>query len=143
VGLLVVSMIAVMVAVLGWEPSPWHGQVRVCRSPYHRVKLRHESGMTVRDAVAMSRAALGETAGESAVLYRWKAWLPERIPDATVMGLQGALGFAGLHGCSDALWQWWDGIVPRRDPWREIARGGSALDRPVSPGELIVLRREP
>jgi hypothetical protein len=139
VGLLVFSMIAVMVALLGWEPPPWQDQVRVCRSQFHRAKIPYEPGMRVRDAVALSRDVLGETANESVVLYRWKPWLPERIPDATVMGLQGALGFAGMYGWSDGLWRWWDGVVPRHDPWREIARDGDAHDRLMKSGELIIL----
>jgi hypothetical protein len=95
--------------------------------------------MRVKDAIAQSRAVLGEAAGERVVLYRWKLWLPERIPDAMVMGVQGALGVAGLHGCSSALWRWWDGVVPRHDPWLEVARGNDAGERLLKSGEMVVL----
>jgi hypothetical protein len=136
------SMIAVMVALLGWEPPPWEGQVRVCRSAYTRAKIPFESGMRVKDAVAMSRAVLGGSEGDTVVLYHWKPWLPERVPDATVMGFQGLLAFAGMHQWSDALWQWWDGILPRSNPWREVGRDGNVREELVHPGEMIVLRRE-
>ena len=139
VGLLVVVTVTAGIAVLGWEPPPWRGQVRVCRSHYDRAKIPFEAGMTVKDAVARSRVILGEKANESVVLYRWKPWLPERIPDEAVMGLQGALGFAGLHGWSNALWQWWEAFVPRQDTWREIARDGSVGERTLQSGELIVI----
>lgn len=140
VALLLLLMVAVGAGVLGWQPPPWQGQVRVFRSEYHRARIPHEAGMCVRDAVARSRAVLGERAGEQIAIYRWKAWLPERIPDALVRGLQGALVTAGLHPWSDALWQWWDGFLPRQDTWQQVARAGSVQDWPVESGEMIILR---
>ncbi len=140
---LLVVTVVVGFALVGWEPSPWQGEVRVFRSKFHRAKIPYEPGMRVKDAIARSRTVLGEAAGESVVLYRWKPWLPERIPDATVMGLQGALGMAGLHGYSRALWQWWDRIVPRHDPWREIARDNGVGERLLESGEMVVLHTGP
>jgi hypothetical protein len=140
VALLGCFMTGLLIAELGWEPSPWQGQVRVFRSQFHRAKIPYERGMRVRDAVERSRLVLGVAANESVVVYRWRAWLPERIPDATIMGLQGALGFAGLYGWSGALWQWWDGFIPRQNPWQEVARDGRVGDRLLQSGEMVVLR---
>jgi hypothetical protein len=143
VALLLIAIIVLGVAVLGWEPPPWEGEVRVCRSQFHRAKIPFKAGIRVKDAVERSRAVLGEVANESVVLYHWEPWLPERIPVAAIMGLQGALSFAGLYGWSAALWHWWDGVVPRHATWREIARDGNVGDRLVQSGEMIVLRRAP
>lgn len=136
-------LVVIGVAVLGWEPPPWKGQVRVCRSPVHRAKIPHEAGMRVKDAIALSRSVLGQAAREQVAVYRWRPWLFERIPDATVMGMQGALGAVGLHGWSDALWQWWDGVVPRQDVWQRVAREGDCREWLLESGELVVLVAEP
>jgi hypothetical protein len=133
------SLVVVIVAFLGWEPSPWQGQVHVCRSEYHRAKIPYEPGMRVNDVLARSRATLGEAANETVVVYRWRPWLIERVPDAIVMGMQSTLYALSLHQWSSALWWWWDGIVPRQEKWREIARDGTVREQLVQSGEMIVL----
>lgn len=125
--------------VLGWEPPPSQGQVWVCRSEYHIAKIPYETGMKVKDAVARSHAVLGARAHERVVLYRWRSWLPERVPDATVMGMQGFFYALNMHQCSNDLWRWWDGVVPRQCEWREIARDASAQDLLVESGAMIIV----
>jgi hypothetical protein len=132
-------LIAVGVAVLGWQPPPWN-EVRVFRTEFHRARIPHEAGMRVKDAVARSHAILGISANETVVLYRWRSWLPERIADSAVLAMQGALRTMGQHHWSDVLWQRWDGFLPRQSAWREVARDASAHDRLVEAGEMIVLR---
>jgi hypothetical protein len=132
-------LIVVGVGVLGWQAPPWD-EVRVYRTEFQRARIPYEAGMRVKDAVGRSRAILGISANETVVLYRWRSWLPERIPDSAVLAMQGALGYCGQHQWSHALWQWWDGFIPRRSSWSEIARDGAAHDRLVGAGEMIILR---
>lgn len=127
-------------AALGWEPPPWEGRVRVCRSPVHRADIPHEKGMRVKDALARSRNRLGEMGGEKVAVYRWRLWLPERILDAAVMGGQNALAAAGLHGWSATLWQRWDELVPRQPAWQEVKHSGDARDWMLESGEMVVLQ---
>lgn len=129
------------VAALGWEAPPWSGQVRVYRSEIHRAKIPYTEGMRVRDALAQSRSLLGNAPG-TVVLYRWRSWLPERILDGAVVGMQGALHAMGFSHWSERLWTCWDTWVPRQKCWREVARGGAASDLLLNPGELIVLIKE-
>jgi hypothetical protein len=133
------ALSAMGVGILGWQPPPWD-EVRVFRTEFHRARIPHEAGMRVRDAVARSRAILGISPNETVVLYRWRSWSPERIPDSAVLAMQGALGYCGMHHWSSALWQWWDGFVPRQSAWREVARDASAHDHLLGAGEMIVLR---
>jgi hypothetical protein len=133
-------LMVVKVAEMGWEPPPWRGQVRVFRSQHCWVRVPHEEGMRVKDAIARSRSVLGEgTDDERVVVYHWRCWLPQRVPDAMVMGIQNVLGGLGLHQRSSALWWWWDGVIRREDAWREAARDGSARDRVLQSGEMIIV----
>ncbi len=141
--LLLLSLIALAITVLGWQSPPWSEQVRVHRSEFHRAKIPYIAGMRVRDAVQQSLAILGKgkSARESVVLYRWRCWLPERIADGAVVSMQCALHTLGVPQWSSSLWTWWDARVPRQSCWREIARDERALELLVHPGELIILSK--
>ena len=138
----VLLLILGMTFLLGWEAPPWSGQVRVHRSLFHRAKVPFVSGMCVKDAIQQSRGTLGVLDQESVVLYRWRHWLPERIPEGAVVGMQCALQTVGLPGWSDSLWFWWDRVVPRQSCWYEVARDEAAMDVLLHAGELIVLSRK-
>jgi hypothetical protein len=128
------------VAYLGRKPPPSQGQVWICRSDYHIAKIPYEPGMRVSDAVARGRKLLGERGREDVVLYRWKPWLPERVADSIVAGMQGFFFALDMHQSSDTLWRWWSGIVPRQFEWLEVARNEMAQNRLVESGAIIVLR---